>query len=350
MILIIASHYVYHGGSMGIGPTLNGNIAHFIFVGGKTGVIMFVLISGYFLCESRFKIEKIIYIAAERLFYSSLIFLACILFLNYKASKWDWFVYFIPALYSNYWFVGPYLVMYILSPLLNCLNEKLNKEQSLLLLGVLFVMLTGVSFLPQSHPFGTSEVFYFLFLYLIASYIRKYVELKKIKNWILLLAGLISWGIVFGTYLLINRYYNYISFAFDDNVYYSALTSPFILIIAISFFLIFKQLKIKTSVAINLIASTTFGIYLIHDHGVLRPYLWNYLKVSLYFNSPWYLLNFLVSVCLIFAAGFIIDLIRQLFFDLIFRTRFYLNFVKKVDDKICKTLYPEEKTAERKAT
>ena len=61
MILIILHHYAYHGNLISIpNDNFNKYVAVFIIVGGKVGVNVFVLITGYFLINSKFKIKKVI--------------------------------------------------------------------------------------------------------------------------------------------------------------------------------------------------------------------------------------------------------------------------------------------------
>ena len=58
-------------------------------------------------------------------------------------------------------------------------------------------------------------------------------------------------------------------------------------------------------------ASTTLGIYLIHD-GILQNYIWkNIFKTSEYLNKSNPVLHILITTITIFIIGAIIDLIRQ---------------------------------------
>ena len=84
------------------------------------------------------------------------------------------------------------------------------------------------------------------------------------------------------------------------------------LFLSISIFEIFKKIKLNHNKVINTIASTTLGIYLLHD-GLLAKYMWNDIFMTLEcLNSKYYLLCILISTIIIFIGGAMIDLMRQL--------------------------------------
>lgn len=74
--MIIGHHLAVHGNypiseNMGV----NDYAIRFFTIGGKLGVNIFVLISGYFMVKSTFRFKKLIRLFAQLLFYSLLIFL-----------------------------------------------------------------------------------------------------------------------------------------------------------------------------------------------------------------------------------------------------------------------------------
>lgn len=89
-------------------------------------------------------------------------------------------------------------------------------------------------------------------------------------------------------------------------------SSVFAIITAISLFYIFKNLKIKQSTLINVVAKGTLGVYLFHESEFLYESLWNkLLNLDAYFkNSANYILVYICSVLLIYFVATVIDLIR----------------------------------------
>lgn len=76
MILIIAHHFSVHS----IIPENISRLNRFIFdvfaIGGKVAVNVFVLISGYFMVKSKFKLQKLLMLIFQTFFYSIVIYIA----------------------------------------------------------------------------------------------------------------------------------------------------------------------------------------------------------------------------------------------------------------------------------
>lgn len=71
MFLIVMHHYSVHGGFDFMIPfSMKLYFVQCLVMGGKLGVNLFVLISGYFLCKSDFKWKRIIKLEVEVIFYS----------------------------------------------------------------------------------------------------------------------------------------------------------------------------------------------------------------------------------------------------------------------------------------
>ena len=106
--------------------------------------------------------------------------------------------------------------------------------------------------------------------------------------------------------------------------------------LSISIFSIFLKLRVKNNKIINLFASTTFGIYMLHD-GPLANILWkNIFKTLQCLNSPYYFIYIICHTFIIFIVGSVIDLIRQII------EKFTLN--KILNSKIIKKFYYQVKT------
>ena len=79
----------------------------------------------------------------------------------------------------------------------------------------------------------------------------------------------------------------------------------------------FLNLRIKDGIGarvINIAASTSFAVYLIHDHYYMRRTLWGWINPWAWLDD-WYLLPaIIVTVLAIYAVCMIIELIRQFLF------------------------------------
>ena len=114
--------------------------------------------------------------------------------------------------------------------------------------------------------------------------------------------------------------------------------------IAVSTFMFFKNVKIKNSKAINLLASTTFGVFLIHANSeAMRIWLWkNVLKNVEIYNSQWLYIHALLSPIIIFLVCSVIDMARIFLLEKPFfkwwnkREEKIVDLYKRTEDKICK--------------
>lgn len=313
--LITARHFLGYSGMIDtIGfSSVNGIITHILNVFCGCAVNIFVLISGYFLVESTFRIHKAVRIWAETFFYSVAMFLiSFILGLN-KASASSVVFSFLPILTRHYWFAVAYLALYFLSPLLNkCIQAISYKEFKWLVFGGGFVLSAWTSFVFFSAGVltgGNTGLLWFIYLYFVGAYIRK----KEIKATsltcvalIVIVAGLTLFQFLAEHFAVLQKF----EFLKDDSV--------FELILSVAMFLVFLNMKV-TSKAIRktIVAMSTcsFGVYLIQESCMFRNYLWNELVRSDLLAARWYLFAVLV---LIIIALFICAYIGEKIFGIVY--------------------------------
>ena len=104
------------------------------------------------------------------------------------------------------------------------------------------------------------------------------------------------------------------------------------LILSVSIFNIFLNLKIKDNKIINSLASTTLGVYMLH-HGILLGYIWKTIfKSKEHMLGPHPIISIFSSTLIIFIIGALIDLIRQLLEKLTVNKLLNIKFVQKIGD------------------
>lgn len=138
---------------------------------GKTGINCFVLITGYFMCESRITSRKFIRLVGEVMFYRILIYLVFLITGYEKFSLQTLLFMLIPVHQLNSNFTGSYLVFFLFIPFLNRLVHAITEREHLRLL-----MLCGFAYivLGTLHRITFNYVSWFMILFLIGSYIRMY--------------------------------------------------------------------------------------------------------------------------------------------------------------------------------
>ena len=104
--------------------------------------------------------------------------------------------------------------------------------------------------------------------------------------------------------------------------------NPLVVLATVSYFIYFSKLNIKGKF-INRISACTLGIYLIHDNGYVRKFIYKFLG----FNKNVYGIKslgmILISAIIIFVCSLIIELIRQLIFKFIYNRKISYKFRNK---------------------
>lgn len=335
MLFILAFHYAGDGGLSFPSDSISLNRCWILCIqfGGKVGVDLFVLISGYFLINAKsIKTSKAIKLWLQLLFYSLVFYSIAIAFgvetFGYKKTLKQ----FAPVSYSYWWFASTYFVLYLLSPYLNVLLFALNKRQYIQYLALMMIFwsviptFTGLS--VQSNP-----LLWFIFLYSLAAFIKRFGVKTKLSA-----GGLIAFSVFciiltcsmsIGIAVMGTRFSTFSEYT----LYFYDMQRIPVLIISTSMFLGFQKLQMKNSKLVNSIASATFGVYLIHHNKYVCPFLWKTLfRNAVYANSNYLILHSVAAVVIVFIACTIIELLRLHLLE-----RNYMpyveSFAKHVDKK-----------------
>nr|WP_207717962.1 acyltransferase [Clostridium beijerinckii] len=317
IIMIIAHHYSVHGG-WDIPNELSYNriIVQFLSLGGKLGVNCFVLITGYFMINSKFNIKKFAKIVGQVFFYSVVIMLIFKLFGISHIGIRETAKSFFPIIFSKYWFATTYVELYILSPYLNKLINYCTQKENKILITILIVVLSVIPTFSNSL-LEIDNLSWFVFLYLVASYIRKYQHKFFDKTKLLLVIFTSSYILIMFSVVILDVLSLRINDFPIDPTFLREMNSLPMFICSISLFLYFKKLDIGSKKIINSISLTTFGIYLIHDNNLVRSYLWEHIaKNNSFYNSRWLSLHAIITISLVFFICMVIEGMR-------------INFVEK---------------------
>ncbi|MBQ7410432.1 MAG: acyltransferase family protein [Clostridia bacterium] len=315
MVLIILHHYALHGGLIYINRfVVNKYIGTVCLIGGKLAVNLFVLISGYFLIESKLKVKKVLKLIVQVYCYSVPIFIIYVLFNGMPSSDIIKLTVF-PFTSKSYWFILPYICVYVLSPFINVFVKGISKKQLLILIGILIFMMSGIGFVFSDTGL-MSNLSWFVLLYMLGAYIRLYdferVSSKSIK--IFSVIGYVAFMIIACGITFMSQYNSSI-FRILNKI--SSMNSIIVLIESVLIFGAFKNLEIKNNKVINVLGKSSIGVYLLHD-SIFRVDFWK--KICLverfYFASPLILVAH-IAVCVggIYLIGLLIDSVRRRFFE-----------------------------------
>ena len=355
MLMIIFWHILYHADVIDNANDSLSVILIFIQSFIYIHVNIFVLIAGYFLCESKFKMSKLIQLNNLTWFYRVLIPVVLAIFGLISLDVFSFLKLIIPFPTVGYWFMKAYLYLYIISPFLNIIINNITKKTYKKLLIILFIIFSVLPFLSNQLIYDTEDGFgllQFIILYFIGAYFRKYKieDSYYLKNFSLntkklILIGTYSFCAIILSFIYVATTYEshgqFIDAIFNiissSNMSYS---NPFIIVEAVLFFLFFSLVNIKSKL-INIISSTTLGVYLIHDNMYLRTILFNWLGFNKDSYSVSILIKIFICTFLIFIVCSFVEYIRQKIFKFIYDRKiskkfrnFYRNFIDSLGVKI----------------
>lgn len=308
MIMITFHHFAYHGGFEWAENELT--IPHywynFIVMGGKIGVDIFVLISGYFLIndkDSLFNFKRILKFWGQVFFYSIAIYLLFGILGTSEISIKSLIKECFPITFGSWWFASTYFVLYLIHPFLNKLLDALDKKMYQAFLVMIVTCWSIIPTVTEQECEGNG-LLWFITLYAIAAYARKFEFNKRYsaKHFFIV-------GVIFSILIYLS------SVTFHSTYFYGQNKLP-ILVVSVSLFMAFASLKIKYNKWINVIASATFGVYLIHDNKMIRPFLWlKIFKNYQYQHTNRIILYSIIVVAIVYVVCTIIDLLRQMIFE-----------------------------------
>ena len=315
MIMIVFHHFAVHGG-FSFGTTIS--IPHlwynFIIMGGKIGVDIFVLISGYFLINNNsknFDINKIIKYIGQVFFYSVGIFVICSLTGTIDWSENSLIKVMLPITFSQWWFASTYFVLYLLHPYLNKLLRSVEKtvyQRLLLLLVVCWSIIPTFT----ASSFQSNSLLWFVTLYSIAGYIRLYGLNIKYTTKHYFLFYLISSAITYSSSIIFTVLGRKWDLFEQYTTYFYGQEKLTTLSISLCLFMCFATLKMHYHKWINTMASAVFGVYLIHDNNIIRKLLWlDWFRNAEYQDSLLLIPYSVFAVATVYIVCTAVDLLRH---------------------------------------
>ena len=219
------------------------------------------------------------------------------------------------------WFAQNFLVLYLLTPIINRVLHWLQHKYYVMLLVVStviwFLIPTALNLWPNvpHTTFGFKHIFSFVIFYSMGAYIKLYGSHITKKIGIIFsaigLVGAFLGDILVDVLAVTNPVYMKQIFYFTQNDY-----GFFQLLLGIGLFIIFLKAKITYRPWINVVASTTFGIYLLHDNRLFLHHMWdNVLATYQYYDSLVLPLYAIFVVALIFVVGMTLDYVRLAFIE-----------------------------------
>ena len=324
MLIIIGHHFALHGGLSGCTdvPFYNRIWIQFLLLGGKLGVSIFILISGYFLIQSHgLKAARLLKLWLQ-VFTWSIICYGVYLALMHRYTGENQFLVsdfvkcFFPLIFQSWWFASTYFVLYLLSPFLNQLLNAFDRRQFLGFLGLFFLLWCLIptvegNLLQSFAMFQDNHLLWFIFLYAVGAFLRRYPPRTSLSGGKLIGLSLLCMLLVFLSGIVLALLGTKKALFAQHALFLADLQMLPSLAAAVLLFLGFSRLELGSSRLINLVSSAVFGVYLIHDDSLVRPFLWHTLfRLADFADSPVFIPRSLLVVAAVFIACTLIELAR----------------------------------------
>ncbi|MGP1586943.1 MAG: acyltransferase family protein [Treponemataceae bacterium] len=332
MLFIIMHHYCVNSGITQLFDfnKINFNLIliQFMSIGGKVGVNVFFILSGYFMINKNFKWEKVIKLFSELIFYNLIItFMLILLGFEYNFSSILKSIFPINEIPES--FICSYVMLYLISPLLNAGAKSISKK---IYLTIICILLIYFSIFETFLNIKTWSYFgWAMTMYLVGGFI-KLNEISFSKKqlpyiFVIMISIIFIWlSIIIFDFNIFSK----ISERFTSKYWHYMIGKAnmfFMFTYAFGLFMIFKNLSIKQNKIINTFASTSFGVLIIHTQSdYMRQLIWkDFLKILDFYNSKYLFLHMIVSVLIVYLTCAAIDMLRIRFLE----KKFFNKIFKK---------------------
>ncbi len=298
-------------------------------------VNVYMMISGYFLCTSSFKLSRLIGLWFQILFYSISFGLIGAFTGILTVTPFDThyiLTLIFPVSMEHYWFLTAYVFLYLLLPFIGKAVKQMSRQQfqwSVTLLFCLFCLLKSILPLRLETDSMGYDCLWYLCVFTAAAYIRRFgVPFLEKRGRGLPIYVVCCLGIFFGTMGLRIVYLKTGSFRLMLKMFleYNHIL-PFLA--AAGLFAAFAGCKIQGRAAafVTRISPYTLGVYLLHENIGFR-YSWQKWFGAAGVNSVSALLfRTLAAVICVFCCGILIDILRSILMKglhrLLIRMRLY---------------------------
>ena len=291
-----------------------------------SGVNIFGMISGFVGFNSH-KYSNLMYLLLQTFIYNYLIAFYFKKTRPYVVNDLNHYLY--PIFISDYWYFTSYFIMYFFLPLINKGIKNMTKREMEIFNLSLFLFISCFGQIKHYSSRLRIDLFilnngycyvWLIILYFFGSYFGRFNN--KSHNYNKFLIALVCVFIIliaayFRNVLLIYKleHYNY-----HDNMLVEY-TCPSYVIISICFIIMFSKLNVKSNISqkiISFFGPLTFGIYLLHNHVLVRnniierKYFW----ILEYSSFKLLSVEMLESLKIFIICSFI-DYIRFLLFKLL---------------------------------
>jgi hypothetical protein len=216
-----------------------------------------------------------------------------------------------PLSTALWWYPTTYVVFLFLQPFLQKAFLGFEKQELATLTVVMLVLWSVTSCIPF-FDYGFTNLIGFIMQYAVVFWVKKYGKEMMERKWILRVVFLSGMLLALLSILVMDLIGTKIPLAAQYSCYFIRGNGRVLpMVISVSFFLLCVTWNIRSRI-INIAASSTFGIYLIHMYPLVKTYLFeNLFNFKKYADTSYLALLALGEALLIFLMFMGIELARQ---------------------------------------
>lgn len=307
-------------------------------------VNVYMLISGYFLCMSSFKLSRLIRLWLQLWMYSVGIGLLAAFSGILPAGEFN--IHYLltllfPISMGHYWFLTAYIYLYLLLPLIGMGLRKLTKEQMQVAIGLLlfaFCLVKTVLPVRLEEDRQGYDCLWYLCVFLVAAYIRRFgipfLE-KKFRSLLLYVVSCVALFVftmgLRQVYLCTGSLGGILTIGLEYNHLLPFLAS-------VGLFGVFLKVNVPKKIAgiVIKIAPYTLGVYLLHENTGVKNYIWkNWFHAGSIASVGELVLWTVIAVLSVFVCGILVDMLREAVMNglhrLLGRLKCYRMLTAKID-------------------
>ena len=320
MLLILLQHPLERSMENGLPDVMNAPLStNWIFasavsIWGQLGVMLFVMISSWFMSDRQGIKGKKILMLFLQVWTTCLLMIAAAAVICPERLRVGLLIKeaVTPVFRRHYWFISAFLAFFISVPLLQKLVHALSDRALRNTCIVMTLLIPLYNCLDENVGGAWAD---FCYIFMVTAYLKRTPD-----NWFRRNCWQFLIGMAGITVCLIGCKMLFSGSGLLEHLL-SALrgrTLPMFLV-TIELFYCFEQMKPICSKAVNLIGSTMFGVYLIHENYLFRgeengkALVWNeWLHIDqLFRNDPLFIGKYLLIVAGAFVICVLIELLRQ---------------------------------------
>lgn len=315
---------------------------------GQLGNCIFIVCSSYFLLENKTVNATKVYKIIIDNWVISFLFLSTFIVLGIHISSIDTFKNVFPITFETNWFVGCYILFYLIHPLLNLIIRGISRRELLLVVSISSIFYLGVNLIGR-HFYYYNKLIGFILIYFVVALYKQHQHIFIDKKQQSIFAFLFGFVLIFVTILSLNYLGLKVSIFVNKIDWLNTFVNPVCIITSLALLNYAVGIKRHVWAFINSISSMSLLIYIIHENYLLshyiKPEIWRSIYglfgyehlIILFLGLS--LMSFLIAVFISYAyknfvgkqTAFLAD--KFTYYSKQYFLAFY-NTVKKYDNKI----------------